>query len=82
MDENCNILEVFQNISNNCSNDISIAEDQCKVICIISVMKGVEMCSSYLFETGLLDQLKELVKYCVYKKYETDGYGDGGGYGH
>ena len=78
MDENCNILEVFQNISNNCSNDISVAEDQCKVICMISVMKGIEMCSSYLFETGLLDQLKHLVKYCVYKKYETDG----DGYGH
>ena len=78
MDENCNILEVFNNISNNCSNDISVAEDQCKVICIISVMKGIELCASYLFETGLLDQLKELVKYCVYKKYETDG----DGYGH
>ena len=77
MDENCNILEVFKNISNNCSNDLSIAEDQCKVICIISVMKGIEMCSSHLYETGLLDQLKHLVKYCVYKKYETDGDGFG-----
>ena len=53
-------------------------EDQCKVICIISVMKGIEMCSSYLIEKGLLDQLKELVKYCVYKKYGKDG----DGYGH
>ena len=34
-------------------------------------MKGIDMCSRYLFEAGLLSQLKELVKFCVYKKYET-----------
>ena len=69
--DNCDILSVFSNITNNCSNDILIAQDQCKVICIISIMKGIELCSDYLFETGLLNQLKELVKYCVYKKYEV-----------
>ena len=69
--DNCDILEVFQNITNNCSNDLLIAQDQCKVICIISIMKGIEMCSDYLFETGLLNQLKDLIKYCVYKKYEV-----------
>ena len=71
MSDPCDILEVFQNITNNCSNDILIARDECKVICIISIMKGIEMCSDYLFETGLLNQLKDLIKYCVYKKYEV-----------
>ena len=71
MSDPCDILEVFQNITNNCSNDILIAQDECKVICIISIMKGIEMCSDYLFETGLLNQLKDLIKYCVYKKYEV-----------
>ena len=71
----CDIVDIFKNITNNCSEDISIAEDECKLICIISVMKGIDMCSSYLFEAGLLSQLKELVKYCVYKKYATpDGH--------
>ena len=71
MSDPCDILEVFQNITNNCSNDLLIAQDQCKVICIISIMKGIELCSDYLFETGLLNQLKDLIKYCVYKKYEV-----------
>ena len=71
MSDPCDILEVFQNITNNCSNDILIARDECKVICIISIMKGIELCSDYLFETGLLNQLKDLIKYCVYKKYEV-----------
>ena len=71
MSDPCDILEVFQNITNNCSNDILIAQDECKVICIISIMKGIELCSDYLFETGLLNQLKDLIKYCVYKKYEV-----------
>ena len=70
MSDPCDILSVFQNITNNCSNDILIARDECKVICIISIMKGIELCSDYLFETGLLNQLKDLIKYCVYKKYE------------
>ena len=65
----CDIVNIFQNITNNCSDDISVAEDQCKLFCIISVMKGIDMCSGYLFETGLLTQMKDLIKYCVYKKY-------------
>ena len=68
----CNIIELFHNISNTCTNDISVARDECKVICIISVMKGIEICSKQLFNVGLLDQLKDLIKYCVYKKYESN----------
>lgn len=74
MDINCNIYEVFNNITENCTNDISFAKGECKVICIITVMKGIEFCSNYLLEAGLLDQLKGLIKYCVYKKYETSGH--------
>jgi len=71
----CDIVDVFENITKNCSEDISIAEDECKLVCIISVMKGLDMCANYLFEAGLLTQLKDLVKYCVYKRYETpDGH--------
>ena len=68
----CKIIELFHNISNTCTNDISVARDECKVICIISVMKGIEICSKQLFNVGLLDQLKDLIKYCVYKKYESN----------
>jgi hypothetical protein len=70
MSLDCNIIEVFHNISNTCSNDISFARDECKLFCMISVMNGIEMCSKELFNVGLLDQLKELIKWCIYKKYE------------
>ena len=69
---NCDIFGVFQNITNNCSNDIEIAGDECKVFCIISVMKGIEMCSRYLFDTELLQQFKDLIKHCMYNKNIDD----------
>ena len=49
----CDIVDVFQNITNNCSEDITLAEGECKLVCIISVMTGIDMCSNYLFEAGL-----------------------------
>tara|TARA_R100000306_G_C4303090_1_gene106160 strand:- start:223 stop:438 length:216 start_codon:yes stop_codon:yes gene_type:complete len=66
----CNIIEVFHNISTTCSNDLLVAEDECKVFCIIAVMKGIEICATELFNVGLLENLKKLIKFCVYKKYE------------
>ena len=38
----CDLLSIFHNITTNCSNDIGVARDECKVICIISIMKGIE----------------------------------------
>tara|TARA_R110002051_G_scaffold217581_1_gene281620 strand:- start:25 stop:249 length:225 start_codon:yes stop_codon:yes gene_type:complete len=69
MDE-CNIIGVFHNISKTCTNDIEFARDQCQLFCMISIMNGIEMCSKELYNVGLLEQLKELIKWCVYKKYE------------
>ena len=69
MDE-CNIIGVFHNISNTCTNDIEFARDECKLFCMISIMNGIELCSKELFNVGLLEQLKGLIKWCVYKKYE------------
>ena len=68
----CDLLSIFHNISTNCSNNIEIARDECEVICIISIMKGIEVCSEYLFDSGLLSQLKDLVQHCVYKKYTVE----------
>ena len=65
----CDLLSVSHNITTNCSDDIEVARDECKVICIISIMKGIEVCSEFLLDSGLLNQLKDLVKYCVYKQY-------------
>ena len=68
----CDLLSTFHNITTNCSNDIEVARDECKVICIISIMKGIETCSEYLFDLGLLNQLKDLVQHCVYKIYTIE----------
>lgn len=73
LDLNCDIISVFHNISITCTNDLLVAEDECKVICIISVMKGIEMCATELYNVGLLENLKSLIKFCVYKKYENIG---------
>jgi hypothetical protein len=66
----CDLLSVFHNITTNCSNDIEVAHDECKVICIINIMKGNAICNEYLLASRLLTQLKGLVKCCVYKQYE------------
>ena len=71
----CDILDVFHNITNNCNNDIQIARDECLTICMISVMKGIDICSNYLYDTGLLDQLKNLIKWCVISKYSVNADG-------
>jgi hypothetical protein len=68
----CDLLSIFHNISTNCSNDIEVARDECKLVCIISIMEGTEVCSKYLFDSGLLNQLKDLVQYCVYKSYAVE----------
>tara|TARA_R110000851_G_scaffold69687_6_gene156023 strand:+ start:92 stop:301 length:210 start_codon:yes stop_codon:yes gene_type:complete len=66
----CDILQLFQNITNNCDNDIDIAKDQCKVICMVSIVKALDLCYFEIMNTGLLDNLKEIIKFCYYKKYE------------
>jgi hypothetical protein len=71
MSDDCDLLSVFENITNNCSNDLQVARDQCAIVCVISIMKGIDLCGGYLFNTGLLTQLKDLVKWCVYKKYDS-----------
>ena len=68
----CDLLSTFHKITTNCSNDIEVARDECKVICIISIMKGIEMCSKYLCDLGLLDQLKDLLQHCVYERYTIE----------
>ena len=66
----CDILQLFQNITNNCDNDMAIIEDNCKVICMVSIVKALDLCYFEILDTGLLDNLKEIIKFCYYKKYE------------
>ena len=66
----CDILQLFQNITNNCDNDMEIIEDNCKVICMVSIVKALDLCYFEIMNTGLLDNLKEIIKFCYYKKYE------------
>jgi hypothetical protein len=54
-----------------CSKGLQVARDQCEILRIISIMKGIDLCDGYLFDIGLLTQLKDLVKWCVYKKYDS-----------
>ena len=66
---NYGCIDVFQNITDTCSYSIVVAAEECTVDCIISIMNGIKLCSDLLFDVGLLTQLKDVVKHCVYNKY-------------
>ena len=67
---NCDIIDLFKNITNNCENDIEIIKDNCNIICLITITKALNICYIELLNTGLLDQFKSIIKWCMYKKYE------------
>jgi hypothetical protein len=67
---NCNVLELFNNVTSNCDNDIEVVKDDCKIICLMSIAKALDMCYFELFNTALLDQMKDIIKWCYYQKYE------------
>ena len=67
---NCNVLELFNNVTSNCNNDIEVVKDECKIICLMSIAKALDMCYFELFNTALLDQMKDIIKWCYYQKYE------------
>ena len=66
----CDLPELYKNITNNCDADLEVVKDQCKVICMLAISKALTICYFELFDTGLLDQMKEIIKYCYYKKNE------------
>tara|TARA_R110001599_G_scaffold98866_1_gene253856 strand:- start:67 stop:273 length:207 start_codon:yes stop_codon:yes gene_type:complete len=60
----CDLKGILNNITHNCETDIEIVKDNCKVICLISITKALNMCYFQMMETGLLEQMKEILKYC------------------
>ena len=70
----CDLIELFKNITHNCDNDLEVVKDECQVICILSIVNALNLCNNQLYNTGLLDQLKAIVKWCYYKKYEFMGH--------
>tara|TARA_R110000744_G_scaffold114410_3_gene213961 strand:+ start:381 stop:611 length:231 start_codon:yes stop_codon:yes gene_type:complete len=68
----CDLPELFQNITNNCDADLEVVKDQCKVICMMAITKALTICYFQLFDTGLLDQMKDIIKYCYFEKTEIN----------
>jgi hypothetical protein len=60
----CDLKGILNNITHNCETDIEIIKDNCEVICLISITKALNMCYFQMMETGLLEQMKEILKYC------------------
>tara|TARA_R110000868_G_scaffold7086_3_gene38809 strand:- start:262 stop:468 length:207 start_codon:yes stop_codon:yes gene_type:complete len=60
----CDLKGIINNITHNCETDIEIIKDNCEVICLISITKALNMCYFQMMETGLLEQMKEILKYC------------------
>ena len=66
----CNFKEIINNITNNCDNDLEVIKDTCKVICLSSIIKALNYCYFEMLDTGLMEQMKDVIKYCYYKKNE------------
>lgn len=66
----CVFGDIIHNITNNCENDIEVIKDSCKVICLTTIIKALDMCYFQMLETGLINQMKDIIKFCYYKKFE------------
>ena len=64
-DLTCDIMELYNNISKTCTTDMEIAEDDCSIFCMMALMKGLDICSDFLYRTSLLKSMKEIINYCV-----------------
>ena len=71
----CDFKDIINNITKNCENDIDVIKDTCKVICMSSIVKALDMCYFQMLQTGLIEQMRDIIKFCYYKKYEsTEGH--------
>jgi len=66
----CDFKDIVQNITYNCDEDMEVIKDHCKVICLISITKALNMCYFQMLNTGLMEQMKDIIKFCYYKKSE------------
>jgi hypothetical protein len=66
----CDLYGVIHNITHNCETDIEVIKDNCKILCMMSIIKGIDMCQESFSATGLLDQFKSIIKWCYYERYE------------
>ena len=64
----CDIQTLFNNITINCDHDMEVVKDKCKVICMVAITNALTSCYFQLFSTGLLEQMKDIIKFCYYKK--------------
>ena len=69
MDFDCDFKEIIHNITNNCDNDLEVIKDTCKVICLSTIVKALNFCYFQMLDTGLMEQMKDVIKYCYYEKY-------------
>ena len=51
---NCNVLELFNNVTSNCDNAIEVVKDECKMLCLMNIAKALDMRYFELFNTALL----------------------------
>ena len=66
----CNFKDIIHNITKNCDNDMEVIKDTCKVICMSSIVKALNYCYFEMLDTGLIEQMKDVIKFCYYKKNE------------
>ena len=57
-------IDIFQNVTDSCTNNFTLATEQCKGLCVISIMSSLKMCSDLLFSAGQLSQFKDFMTKC------------------
>ena len=63
----CNLADAINNITETC--DMEVIKDNCKVLCLISINHVLVNCYFQIFQTGLLENMKNIIKYCYWKKF-------------
>tara|TARA_R110000796_G_scaffold3586_2_gene13902 strand:- start:117 stop:338 length:222 start_codon:yes stop_codon:yes gene_type:complete len=67
----CEFNDIINNITKNCDNDMEVIKDTCKVICMSSIVKALNYCYFEMLDTGLIEQMRDVIKFCYYKKNEN-----------
>jgi hypothetical protein len=65
----CNLADAINNITETCDKDMEVIKDNCKVLCLISINHVLVNCYFQIFQTGLLENMKNIIKYCYWKKF-------------
>jgi len=70
-----NVMELVYDITKNCDNDLSVVQDECKAVCLVTLAAGVNECANFFDTNHLLTHIKDVLNFCYYKLYPLNNDG-------